>query len=155
MGRWRKVEMKGGGECPFAGGVVCGDEDGGATCIVAGKRSMFKSITRLQWHLAPGGTYKSKSKAKTEITAWSRVLVAELEFWRPCAGFVTLRVASVHMHRQAAAKRRGFVDGAAKFWMGVHHRVQNSEVQTVVGDFNTSLHAAGTDDEILLTDRME
>ncbi len=96
---WIAVEVTFGIGDPFGGWhVVCGDEDG-ATCIVAGKRSMFKSITRLQWHLAPGGTYKSKGKAKNEITAWSRVLVAELEFWRPCAGFDKLRVAAAWLRR--------------------------------------------------------
>jgi hypothetical protein len=137
---WMAVAVTGGIGDPYGGWhVVCGDEDG-ATCIVAGKRSMFKSITRLQWHLAPGGTYRSKGKAKREVTAWSRVLVAELEFWRPCAGFDKLRVASVHMHRLPAKRATGFCKGADSFWTGLHHRLQDCNVHFVGGDFNMSLY---------------
>jgi hypothetical protein len=137
---WMTVEVKGGLDDPLAGWhVVCGEEEG-ATCIVAGKRSMFKSITRLQWHLASGGTYKSKGRTRKAIQAWSRVLVAELEFWRPCAGFEKLRVASVHMHRMPAARRSGFCSGADEFWKGLHVRLLDCNVQFVGGDFNMSLY---------------
>ncbi len=52
-----------GGGCddPWAGRhVVRGDEEGN-TCIVAGKRSMFKSVTRLEWHRSSGGRYKTRT----------------------------------------------------------------------------------------------
>ncbi len=137
---WMAVAVTGGIGDPYGGWhVVWGDEPG-ATCIVAGKRSMFKSITRLEWHLASGGTYKSRNKARTDITAWSRVLVAELEFWRPCAGFDKLRVASVHMHRMPAKRQTGFCKGAAAFWAGLHHRLRDCNVHFVGGDFNMSLY---------------
>ena len=55
------VVAGGGCDDPWAGRhVVRGDEDGN-TCIVAGKRSMFKSVTRLEWHLSSGGQYKKKT----------------------------------------------------------------------------------------------
>jgi hypothetical protein len=141
---WMSVEVKGGQDDPYAGWhVVRGDEDG-PTCIVAGKRSMFRSITRLEWHKPSGGSYRPRGRGggprKSNIEAWSRILVAELVFWRPCAGFDKLRVASVHMHRMPAAKRSGFAMGASEFWAGLHHRLQRCDVHIVGGDFNMSLY---------------
>ena len=56
------VVAGGGCDDPWAGWhVVRGDEDGN-TCIVAGKRSMFKSVTLLEWIRSSSGTYKTKNK---------------------------------------------------------------------------------------------
>ena len=77
---------------------------------------------------------------KDKVDAWSRILVAELEFWRPIAGLSYLRVASVHMHRHPAARRQGFRAGADDFWAGLHHRLQKSNVHIVGGDFNMSMY---------------
>jgi hypothetical protein len=137
---WMAIEVTGGSGDPYGGWLVVRGDEPGPTCIVAGKRSIFKSITRLEWHLSSGGTYKSKGKARTKITAWSRVLVAELEFWTPCAGFDKVRVASVHMHRMPAKRQHGFCQGASDFWEGLHHRLINANVDFVGGDFNMSLY---------------
>jgi hypothetical protein len=124
--RWMIAGVTGGSGDPYAGWHVVRGEEEGPTCIVAGKRSMFKSITRLEWHRTSGGAYKTKSRktkggrgggedvdkpVKPDVEAWSRILVAELEFWRPCAGFMKLRVASVHMHRMPAKRQSGFCRG--------------------------------------------
>ncbi len=61
-----EVAVTGGLDDPYGGWHVVSGEELGATCIVAGKRSIFKSITRLEWHLASGGTYKARNKARTE-----------------------------------------------------------------------------------------
>lgn len=137
---WMAIGMKGGGGDPYGGWHVVGGDEDGPTCIVAGKRSMFKSITRVEWHKSSAGQYNSRGKAKVKVQAWSRVLVAELEFWHPTAGFDKLRVASVHMHRNPAAKRPGFIAGAAGFWAGLHHRLLDCDVHIVGGDFNMSLY---------------
>jgi len=149
---------KGGCDDPYAGWHVVRGEEDGPTCIVAGKRSIFKSITRLEWHQSGGGQYQPRRRhngrgggggsggdggpAVQNATAWSRVLVAELEFWRPCAGFDKLRVASVHMHRMPAARREGFQAGADVFFRGLHHRLRRNDVHIIGGDFNMSLFDA-------------
>ena len=120
--------------------VVRGDEDG-STCIVAGKRSVFKSVTRLEWHRTSGGQYKSKSKQV--VHAWSRIIVAELVFWTPRCGREKVVVCSVHMHRDPAARRPGFVKGADEFWLGLHHRIARLQVNIIGGDFNMALWDVG------------
>ena len=132
------VVAGGGCDDPWAGWhVVRGDEDGN-TCIVAGKRSMFKSVTRLEWHRSSGGKYKKKNN-KAVVDAWSRIIVAELVFWKPRCGMEKVVVCCVHMHRDPAARRPGFVQGADEFWQGLHHRIAKLNVNIIGGDFNMAL----------------
>ena len=132
------IVLAGGGcDDPWGGWhVVRGDEDGN-TCIVAGKRSVFKSVTRLEWHRCSGGKYKKKNKVL--VDAWSRILVAELVFWKPRCGMEKVIVCCVHMHRDPAARRPGFVHGADEFWQGLHFRIANLKVNIIGGDFNMAL----------------
>ena len=141
------IKVLGGEGDPYGGWLVAFGDEPGPTCIVAGKRSMFKSITRLEWHKPSGGQFTPPTKRKDgtkkdKVDAWSRILVAELEFWRPIAGLSYLRVASVHMHRHPAARRQGFKVGADDFWTGLHHRLQKLNVHIVGGDFNMSMYDA-------------
>jgi len=55
---WMTVGVTGGRGDPYGGWHVVGGEEDGPTCVVAGKKSMFKSITRLEWHQSSGGEYK-------------------------------------------------------------------------------------------------
>ena len=131
------VVANGGSDDPWAGWhVVRGDEDGN-TCIVAGKRSMFKSVTRLEWHRSSGGKYKQK--IKEVVDAWSGIIVAELLFWKPRCGMEKVVVCCVHRHRDPAARRPGFVKGADEFWQGLHHRIAKLNVNIIGGDFNMAL----------------
>jgi hypothetical protein len=131
------VVAGGGGDDPYPGWHIVRGDEVGNTCIVAGKRSVFKSVTRLEWHRASGGTYKKKSGPR--VDAWSRLIVAELVFWRPRCGREKVVVCSVHMHRDPAARRPGFVVGADEFWIGLHHRITRLKVNIIGGDFNMAL----------------
>ena len=75
------IKVLGGVDDPYGGWLVAFGDEPGPTCIVAGKRSMFKSITRLEWHKPSGGEYKPRNRGggplRSKIEAWSRILVAE------------------------------------------------------------------------------
>ena len=132
------VVTGGGRDDPWASWHVARGDEAGNTCIVAGKRSIFRSVTRLVWHRSSGGRYKTK-KNKRLVEAWSRILVAELVFWQPRCGMDKVRVCSVHTHRGPAARRAGFTKGADEFWRGLHHRIVKRSIDIIGGDFNMAL----------------
>jgi hypothetical protein len=124
--------------------VAAGVEEG-KTNIVAGKASIFKSVSVLEWVKVPTGTYRSKNR-KTVLNAFSRVLVAELVFAHPWCGRSRLRVACVHVHYKAAktdpaAAASDHKCHAHAFWTGLKFCLWRTKPDLLCGDFNMALYA--------------
>ena len=124
--------------------VAAGSEDG-KTNIVAGKASIFKSVSVLEWVKTITGTYKSKNKGK-QLNAFSRCLVAELVFAHPWCGRSRLRVACVHVHYKAAKTdpKTAVTDTkchAHSFWLGLKFCFLRTKPDLICGDFNMALYA--------------
>ena len=115
--------------------VATGVEDQ-KTCIVAGRASIFSSVTVVEWHKSEDGKYR---KGGNQKSAFSRVLVADLQFARPTLGRSRLRVARIHVHCSTAKRSQGMAKGANTFYEGWFALLIRTQPDIIGGDFNMGL----------------
>ena len=73
--------------------------------------------------------------------AYSRILVAQIEWRLPQCGSSTVVVACVHFHYKTAKKEKGhnFKEAHIRFWDKLASMVVEHQVRIIGGDFNMSL----------------
>ena len=116
--------------------VVTGTENGNSL-LVAARRNLTRSITRIYWTKRCDGQYTLQKKKKT---ANSRILVANVEFHKPVSGHRSLTVCNVHFHYMTAKKQSGFGTSHTRFWTELAAIIRGYGVQILAGDFNMSMY---------------
>ena len=110
------------------------------TCIVAARSSMCRSIDILYWKKTFDGTYKDGwGVKKIKREAYSRFLVAKINWKEPMMGQAATVVATVHMHRMTAKRATGFAQGHTEFLTLVKANCHKYGVSILTGDWNMSL----------------
>jgi len=115
--------------------VACGEEDC-KTNVVAGRASVFTAVAVVEWHKSRDGEYRQR-RGNGRSQAFSRILVADLQFARPHWGIPRLRVASVHINANTAKRARGM--NADAFFCGLFFVLCRTKPDIIAGDFNMAL----------------
>jgi len=114
------------------------------TLIIAVRKELASRLRQLEWHRSCDAVYKCGSLInahKTHREAYSRILVAEIEWRLPQCGSSTVVVACVHFHYKTAKKEKGhnFKEAHIRFWDKLASMVVEHQVRIIGGDFNMSL----------------
>ena len=108
------------------------------SCLLGVRTTCCSGIEKLHWVRKFEGTYKSK--AKKDMKAYTRLLVAKV-FLKTSVGGIgrELRVAVCHLHFQVANYNKGFKVKHKEFWPLLAKEIKTHAVQVLMGDFNMSL----------------
>ena len=108
---------------------------------VAARANVCRRVELKYWERRLDGRYKVFRSDLTK-NAYTRVMIAEIEYDEPNAHFGTeITVCVVHLHHRTAKRESGggFRESWDKFWPFLADLLRNYNVSILCGDFNMSL----------------
>ena len=107
------------------------------SCLIAVRSSRAQNIRLLESHKMFNGYYRTGGGNRNK--AYSRILCAEITWWRPVKHSMYFRVITFHLHSKVARKDKGFASAFAEFFHKLAAVITRTHADILTGDFNMAL----------------